>query len=254
MQTKIARIMSCNLRVDTPADGINCFDNRKERLRDAILEAAPDVIGFQEAREHMRDWLRENLTEYTILGCGRKDDYMGEGIPVAYRTRDFELLSFETRWLSLTPNVPGSRYEEDQSPCPRIYHVVRLVKKGMDKPLCVINVHTDHRGSQARVLGVRQMLAECQCYAGENIAITGDFNALPKAPEICMMTEECGVLGLQDASVGLEGTFHGYGKTSEKIDYIFTNRAYANSTRLHPVFEDGIYLSDHDPIFTDLLS
>ena len=253
MNTNRIRVMSCNLRTDVAADGINCFGNRRERLLEAILSEKPDVIGFQEAKGHMRQWLRENLTGYTLLGCGREADFGGEGIPVAYRSADWELLSFETRWLSPTPQKPGSRYEKDQSHCPRIYHAVELVRQGEEKPLCMINVHTDHRGSQARVLGCEQLIAECQRYANDVVVITGDFNATPDAPEICMMTERCGALRLTDATEGLSGTFHGFGTvTPVKIDYVFTNVAHANARQLHPTFSDGVYLSDHDPVLVDI--
>lgn len=36
-----------------------------------------DVIGFQEVRTHMHEWLEENLVGYTVMGTGRNADRSG---------------------------------------------------------------------------------------------------------------------------------------------------------------------------------
>jgi len=246
------KIMSCNLRVDVAADGINAFPNRRERLIAKILEEKPDIIGFQEANDAMRAYLAEHLTGYMLLGCGRKKEYRGEGIPVALRIGTVEVISFKTRWLSSAPDVPGSRYEEsDQSSCPRMYHEVHLVTTKGGHELRFYNTHTDHKGAQAKLLEVTQLLAEIEVPADAAVVFTGDFNAKPHSEPIRYMMEGCPQRKIVDATAELGGTFHGFGKVENcKIDYIFTNLAFRDSYQISCPPVDGVYLSDHDPICT----
>ena len=119
------KVMSFNLRIEAGIDGINHLDNRKGNILDVINREAPDLIGFQEVRDGTRAWLRDNLTDYMVVGCGRLEDYRGESTPIAFRKDKFELVSLETFWLSSTPNIPASVYAgSDQSGCPRM--AVRL--------------------------------------------------------------------------------------------------------------------------------
>ena len=66
------KVFTFNLRIDNEGDGINVFDNRAERIYACINAYKPDLIGFQEGNPYMRACLRENLRDYTIVGCGRK--------------------------------------------------------------------------------------------------------------------------------------------------------------------------------------
>ena len=224
MKNKI-KVMTFNLRYDTEHDGENRFTLRKPRILEAIQSEMPDLIGFQEGTDGMRAWVREVLTDYVVLGCGREANYKGEGGPIAIRRDRLDLLSYKTVWLSPTPDVPGSRYLNcGQSGCPRIYQEARLVLPGSDRILRFVNVHTDHEGEEARMMEVKQMLGDMQSTANEVLIFTGDFNATPEAPEIRYMTEGRPELHLVDATDMLGGTFHNFGRWKPiKIDYIFTN-------------------------------
>ena len=91
------KVMSFNLRVEAPAhDGINDLPNRKGRILDAISTEAPDLIGFQEARDGTRAWLRDTLSDYVVVGCGRYAEYRGESAPLAFRKDKFEMVSMVT--------------------------------------------------------------------------------------------------------------------------------------------------------------
>ena len=73
------KVFTFNVRYPTEQDGINCFDNRKEKILAVINEYAPDLIGFQEANDKSVGYLRSALTDYTVIGCGRNAEYRGEG-------------------------------------------------------------------------------------------------------------------------------------------------------------------------------
>ncbi len=242
------KIMSFNLRVPAEADGINHFDNRKQLVLATIEKEQPDLIGFQEAPDSTRAFLRANLpSNYTLLGCGRKAGYRGESAPLAYRNDKFELIAFDTFWLSDTPSVPESRYENsDQSHCPRLtFHAV-LHAEACEQPIHFYNTHLDHKGKEARTLGMRDIIRHIKKQDGTFI-LTGDMNATPD--EQCIkeiLAEPC----IIDATANIPSTFHAFGKREDeyKIDYIFTNGKSINACAVDDPHENGIYISDHYPI------
>ena len=254
------KVMSFNLRIEAPSvDRINNLPNRKGRILETINNEMPDLIGFQEAQNATRDWLRDSLTDYVVVGCGRYKDYRGEGAPLAFRKNKFEMFSMETFWLSSTPKIPESTYEgSDQSGCPRIATAVVLKPIESSELLLFVNVHTDHEGAISRMLASAQLL-EYASQKSMNTVITGDFNALPNTPEIKMMTANK-KFPLVDATIGIESTFHAFGKLQDyadkfedkpvKIDYVFTNLPTDpdESYAVEDIPVDGIYISDHRPV------
>ncbi len=247
------KVMTFNLRYANPNDGINYLENRKGRILETIVNEAPDLIGFQEVQDEMRSWLRNNIRDYTVIGCGRRADYSDESAVVAFRNDKFELIKSENVWLSSTPAVSGSRYEGvDQSSCPRLFTSVVLKHHLKDEPILFVNTHTDFAGPLSRILASAQLL---QYISSKNMptVLTGDFNALPEDTEIRMLTENT-KFKLTDATASLGGTFHDFGRKtgelSRKIDYVFTNlptdvtEAYA----VEDIPVEGVYISDHQPV------
>ena len=154
------KVMTFNLRVPADGDGVNHFDNRKRRILEVLRREKPDLIGFQEVRLEGKEWLwKELCDEYIILGCGRNANYGREYVPVAIRREPFEIVQMETFWLSDTPDVPGSRYQNlDQSSCERIATAVSLWHRESQKMIRFANTHTDHAGKEARKKELNQIL------------------------------------------------------------------------------------------------
>ena len=244
------KVFTFNLRINVPADGKNAFENRKGRILDTIKTYAPELIGFQEANDEMRQWLRDALVDYVVVGCGRKADMSGESAALAYKKDTFEALWSENFWLSATPVVPGSRYGLDQSVCPRLMTAVCLMHKEGTTPFVFCNTHLDHKGKTARLLGSAQIM-QYLSQKPYKFVLTGDFNALPDTPEIEVITSQA-ALGVIDATRELGGTFHDFGRRGEKIkiDYIFTNLPcdIADSFIIPDEGLDGVYISDHHPV------
>lgn len=243
------KVFTFNLRIDNEGDGINVFDNRAERIYTCINTYKPELIGFQEGNPYMRACLRENLRDYTIVGCGRDKRYRGESAALAFRNDVFELISMETFWLSAQPHKPGTCYGADQSPYPRVCTSAFLKHVDCEKPFWFYNTHLDHKGKEARLLGSLQVLQYISDRP-EKFILTGDFNARPDAPEIKVFTEQG--MGIVDATATLGGTFHKFGtlENPHKIDYIFTNgNCDVNESFIVPdEGVDGIYISDHYPV------
>lgn len=243
------KTMSFNLRIAVKGDGINYFDYRLPRIIEFLDAEKPDVVGFQEVDGHMRALLVESVKGYTFVGCGRNPDYTGESATLAYRTDKFELVALENFWLSATPDLPGSRYGFDQSPCPRVTTAALLKMRGAKNPFWFINTHLDHEGRMARMFGAMQIM-QFMSTKKEPCILTGDFNANPDSREIKLLLEN-NSYHLTDCTSTIEATFHAY-KTEPyaKIDYIFTNLVCdVNESVLYPdVPVDGVYLSDHRPV------
>lgn len=251
MSVKI-KVMSFNMRVRSDKDGNNMFDFRREKILNMLNREKPDLIGFQEITDVMLVWLKSNLTDYYILGHGRNESYKGEGIPIAFRKDVFDLHAFSEEWLSLAPQTPKSVIKGlDQSVYPRVMSRAELVHKESTEPIAFFNMHTDHRGETARIVENAFLLRAIQASPFKFIA-TGDFNARPDAPSICMITATADTLGTVDATSHIKGSFHGFkGDVGDcKIDYIFTN-LQTNPEDSYAVADDdscGHYYSDHNAV------
>lgn len=249
------RLMTCNLRRESAEDGINAFFRRMPMLVRRILSEAPDVIGFQELLPAMRAALADALPGYALVGNGRQHDLSGESNAIAYRMRALELHALYTRWLSDTPEVPGSRYL-DQSSCPRIVTAARFFHPESKTLFGFYNTHLDHVSAHAQSAGflyIRELIARDDAALPLPRILVGDFNFTPEMKAAACLSAPG--YPLADVTDGLSGTFHGFGRVQpQKIDYILMNaRAAAgqvSARRLHEC-ADGVYLSDHDPILVD---
>lgn len=250
------KVVTFNIRCDYNQDGDNNFQNRKDLILKKLNKENADIICFQEVLPHVASWMKENLKDYYILGCGREKDLQGEQNTVAIKKEKFQLISMNTFWLSLTPEIPGSRYD-NQSMCPRSVTELFLQDLETKKLYYLLNTHLDHIGSEARLLGMEQILkhmkqaAEQKEQAGYGkieMILTGDFNGYPDSPEIQLMVNSN---FLRDLSNGMDGTFHDFGRMfpPEKIDYIAVSSGLDCSKReLWMDCENGIFLSDHYPV------
>lgn len=254
MASLTLQTVTFNIRYDCGLDGTNNFCFRKEHILQTIQNRQPDVIGFQEVLPHVMKWLQENLTQYHVVGCGRGSHYDDEHMVIAYRKDRFDLFALDTFWLSPTPFIPGSRYE-NQSMNPRTCVCATLKEKNFFQPFRVYVTHLDDQGVTARCQGISQVLhrmEEDRTHLPMPAILMGDFNAHPEDEELIRVKS---LPYLRDITTGFSHTFHGFGDSSafEKIDYIFVSEEWtAESVSLWEDCWDGVYLSDHYPICAQL--
>src|ERR687893_220753 len=80
------RVMTFNLRYDTPSDGPNAWPHRRDWVAALIRFHAPDAIGVQEALAHMLGDLDARLPGFARVGVGRADGRAGgEFSAILYR-------------------------------------------------------------------------------------------------------------------------------------------------------------------------
>ena len=260
------KVVTFNLRTlyDSPHDGINAFIHRAGLILETIDAEKPHVICFQEMGAQIRPFLKKYLVDYHIVGHGRLADYSGEGLGVAYRKDSMDLFELEQFWLSPTPQIPGSRFE-NQSECPRICIYATLKHKDMKTPIRFYNVHLDHQSDEARVFGIQQVLAKMKqdnSVLPYPTMVMGDFNALPDSQTIAFC-KEGKIFPLVDITQEIGATFHDFGGTGKsplargtKIDYIFTDPETAKTAKRTYKWEhtkNGIYLSDHYPVCAEFV-
>lgn len=246
------RVMSYNLRFDTPRDGEYQWPKREPAVRWVWEYVNADVVGVQEGLPHQLENLAEWMPEYDYVGRGREADGSGEHVAIFYKRDTWRCLEHGNFWLSDTPDVPGSRTFGNR--LPRMATWARL-KNSDGHVWLVLNTHLDHESEEARAKGaalIKSFLAENA--KDEPVIVTGDFNAEPGSAALETLLEG-GALVDVFAAAGADGlTVHGYNDTpNARIDYILASPQVPYG-KLEIVREKpyGLYPSDHYPIYADL--
>lgn len=239
-------------------DGVRSFVFRAGYIYDKIHNELPDIILFQEfVKEHL-DIMKKLFCEYEFIGHFRNEDFTGEGVYTAIKKDKIQVLGIDSYWLSPTPYVPGSRYQ-NQSECPRTCLTVKVRDIESGKIFRVLNTHLDHISDEARIWGVRQIL-KCACKDTEKdnipFILGGDFNAEPDSKTIryCNNFEKIKIF---DITENIDVTFHGWGKERAKIDYIYVTEALKVKVQSVCIWDDkiyGMYLSDHYPVCAQFIT
>ena len=248
------RIMSFNVRYcDDKAGSVK---NRSKITTAIIDQYAPDSFGVQEATGKWIGILTDVLGEkYAYVGEHRDEDANSEHSAVFYLKDKYNLLDSGTIWLSDTPEVKYSKYEE--SACTRIATWVTLENKDSGEIYTHINTHLDHISDTARNMQtdvLKNKIAEFD----NPVVCTGDFNADPTsevyAKMIDSMNDTKAIAVNSDDGI----TFHNYGKIAEgtdgPIDYIFaTKDAKVETYKIIRNTVKDMYPSDHYPIIADVI-
>lgn len=244
------QVVTFNIRCDYGQDGSNNFQFRKDLILRKIKAEQPEILCFQEVLPHVSQWLKENLTDYYLIGCGRESNLGGEDTSIAYRRDLFNLIKMEVFWLSDTPGIPGSRYS-NQSDCPRTCTCTYFQEIKTGKVFRIYNTHLDHIGSDARRQGlslILEKIAQADFLGEVPVILTGDFNAFPESTELAVLKD---YPELYDCTEEMDGTFHDFGrlKTLEKIDYIIADKHFTCiKASKWTDCENNVFLSDHYPV------
>lgn len=262
--TEWLRVLTYNVRYDTPDDGDHAWEHRRDAVASTIRFHRPDVIGLQEPLDHQLADLAERLSDFEWVGSGRVDgDSEGEYTPIGYRRDRLDSVASGTFWLSETPEEPGSIGWDASHP--RIVTWARLRDRQSDVTHLHANTHFSHAGPRARRESVRLVLHRLEWVAdGDPIVLTGDFNAVAGDPIIERL------IGNGDLSSPLSGvaerspeSHHGPATSrtdferllpDRKIDHVLVTEDVAVGQ--HGVcadcYADGRFPSDHLPVLAEL--
>jgi endonuclease/exonuclease/phosphatase family metal-dependent hydrolase len=253
-------VMTFNIRLNTPADSLNAWPYRKDKVASQILFHQSHIVGVQEALHDQMMDLKSLLPTYKYAGVGRDDGKQkGEYSAIFYDTTRLQLLKTETFWLSEQPDVPGSKSWD--AAITRIATWAHFKDRKTKKKFYVFNTHFDHIGKEARKQSAMLLLQKIKNIAGNSpVILTGDFNSQPQTDPIRMITDSTASFFMIDTKnvsrqphYGPSGTFNAFGPKEiddEPIDYIFirTRVSVMQHATLSQTWQ-GRFSSDHFPVF-----
>ncbi|MCW5979748.1 MAG: endonuclease/exonuclease/phosphatase family protein, partial [Bryobacteraceae bacterium] len=247
------KVMTFNVRLPTPNDGPNRWENRRDLLVKTIRDQSPDLIGTQELYREQGDYIVEKAPEFAWFGLSRRGNHSDEHMGVFYRKEKLRLADSGDFWLSETPDKPGSMSWGMSLPRMVTWGLFELRETG--EKFLFWNTHFAHRSEDeaARLRAARLMASRLESTdPATPFLMTGDFNA-PAGGDVYRALAP----PLEDAWIraarrlGPEGTFHGFtGKPDPpRIDWILYRgpwRVLAAETLT--VNDGGRYPSDHFPV------
>lgn len=251
------RVATFNIRTCTDWDGLDSWPFRRRRTADAIRRLEADIVGLQEARGCQLRWLLRSLPGYAAIGVGRDDGRArGERCPILYRRDRLTLLDQRTRWLSETPDVPGSLGWGAR--LPRIVTMARFVfasDAAETLRFGVANTHWDGDSAAVREHSASLLLSWLD--AELPWIVLGDFNATPAERSVRLLLDG----GLRDALAHLPpsgpgtGTHHRFDGATDgtRIDHVLVGREWevAQATVVQERIR-GRLPSDHWPVLAPL--
>ncbi|MFN3839186.1 MAG: endonuclease/exonuclease/phosphatase family protein [Cyclobacteriaceae bacterium] len=249
-------IITYNIRFDNPADGVNAWPNRVQKVAALIQKYNPDIICMQEAFHHQLQDLLSMLPEYSFVGVGRDDGKeKGEYSAILYRNSRFGVLHSSTVWLSESGEVGSIGWD---AAITRIATWARLYDKELKKELVVANTHFDHIGKAAQ-RGSADFLNGYFTYMfSQNkmpFLLLGDFNLERTDVTYHSLLKIAGELLDARPANDQTGTFCGFevgAMECKAIDYIFHTREWI--LRHYQVIQDNdgkYYPSDHLPVMAE---
>jgi len=175
--------MTFNIRNGRGLDGRNLWWLRRSATADVITAAAADVVCLQEVYRFQLRYLSKRLGAYDHVGVGRTDGARrGEACPVLYRRDRFEPERAETRWLSDTPGVPGSRSWGNRRP--RIVTMAWLRDGVTGERVGVLNGHLDEASAPARLRSARAIVRWLDEQDDRPWVVLGDLNTTAEDPAV----------------------------------------------------------------------
>lgn len=262
------KVMSFNIRYDNPGDAAQGegWSTRRDAVANLIINSGADIIGTQEVLSHQYDDLKQRLSNYEVVGCGRDDGKKaGEYEALWFRTDIFEKIDTGNFWLSETPETAGSLGWDGA--CVRMASWALLRHKASGKKILAVNTHLDHVGAIARREGVNLILEKLKDLApGVPAVVTGDFNSGPASAPVKHITDSTLPFHLVDArkiaakTDGPQWSFHDFDRQPITdrliIDYIFvTPGIKVDSYRIIPTTPTAgntFNISDHNAVMVTI--
>ena len=249
-------IITFNIRRDSPNDGENNWEYRKDAIVNMILDKKPSIICMQECMPHMWKYLYYTLInyyrEYSIDAFNKKSLldsklFISEGIGILFDITKYRV--FDQGYIKLHKGFGfDTKYW-------RVCQYIGLYDLYTNKKFYVFNTHFEHKTRDARYNAcelIHNKIQEiCKDYP---VYICGDFNAEPEwLNNLGPLTENYKVS--TDKCVNRKvGTTPNYGKRTDgvNIDFCYYKNTEIESSEIITNSYSVKYLSDHNPVLIKL--
>ncbi|KAJ6119732.1 Endonuclease/exonuclease/phosphatase family protein [Penicillium sp. IBT 18751x] len=278
------RVLTHNIRYATtsPFKGERLWAERRQLMLNELeyhtRYCRESFICLQEVLHNQLEDIRAGLNpaqgsksqKWAYIGVGRDDGHeAGEYSPIFYRPAVWELLHWETVWLSETPSKPSKSWDAASI---RIVTIGVFTHRASGNTVLALNTHLDDQGPRSRLEAARIIRSRIQGYQRgqyggfiSDIFLAGDLNSQENQEAYVDLTgsgDLCDTSKLVDASRRYgnidTATGFGYGGHSERIDYILLGSEGNQTWRVDGYsvmpnrFDDGVFNSDHRAVVADL--
>ncbi|MBQ8228480.1 MAG: endonuclease/exonuclease/phosphatase family protein [Clostridia bacterium] len=248
------RIVSFNVRYKD--DDYGSVEGRSKLICAALEQYAPDSFGVQEATQQWLDIFAENLADYACVSQLRDDTEGAEANAVYYLKDKYTLLDSGTIWLSDTPDVFGSKYED--SGCARIATWATLKSNSTGKVYTHINTHLDFQYETVQAAQIKVLKAKIEELKAQGypVVCTGDFNSQEDSAAYNDMIDFMNDTKYLAKKSDKGATYKDYGLNAfatKPIDFIFVSEGVEVDT--YKIIDERIkmmYLSDHAGLCADV--
>jgi len=256
-------VMTFNIRLNTNADSSNAWRYRKDEVVSQIKFYDVDILGIQEGLIDQVNDLKSAISSHQFVGVARDDGKeRGEFSGLFINTEKLKILNSGTFWLSLTPDIPGSKSWD--AAITRICTWAFLKDKNGKHKFYIFNTHLDHMGKISRVESVKLILSKMdELAAGYPVILTGDMNSSDEDDPVKTINARQNKIHLfNSAEVSAEGhygpsgtfnNFESHEVNQQPIDFIFVTESF-NVLKHATISEswNGHFSSDHFPVLAKI--
>jgi len=248
------KIISSNIRFDSPNDKEHQWKFRKPVLCNVINSYAPDLLGTQEGRKPQLKDLDEGLKNLQIVD-GHRDWIKERMYPTIFINPETIMVEDSGDiWLSETPETPGS--SSFKSSFPRLLTWVKGRFKKNHQHFFYVNCHLDHVKAETRIGQIKVLIKQIQKanFHHYPLILSGDFNESPQDGVRCLLISEFPNIydpwnELGQAEVESHHKFKGKLPNAHRIDWILVDHLFkCQAMELDKSSEKGLYPSDHFPL------
>ncbi len=265
----LLRMMTFNIRGSFHQDGVNTWENRRALNFKVLRQAAPHILGIQEAQHgNLEDYAAE-LTAYDmelgLVSIRQAEDY--HRVPVWWKQDTLEKVTSGGFYLSATPQVWSPSWGSSLARAATWAHL-RVRATGQE--MVVLNTHFPHETELhgARTAAAQLVVHEMARFVAQGlpVVVMADFNALPES-DAHRVFADAGYVDTYHAAPDAGGsraevnTYHGFdgegfvGK-GIRLDWILTHNGAARFTTVRcSVLTDHdapLYPSDHYPVLAEV--
>lgn len=250
------RVMSFNIRYGDL--GTLSAEDRYPMIEETIRKGHPDSVGLQEATTEWMAFLTDALSdEYAYVGVGRDDGISaGEHSAIFYLKDKYTAVDSGNFWLSETPDVPSLGWDAGSN---RICTWIVLENNETGEQYVHINSHFDNAGNEARAKSVDMILEKAKAYKDLPVVFTADMNISEGSDAYNRMTAEDGLIDTKTIAEDTMDylTYHDrmpMTHAGSVIDFVMVNENFdALVYKVVTAGIDGNYVSDHFPIYADIV-